>query len=50
MRGRAAPVAAAFAMRYSGKRTTMAKPLNISPARLFPAEGKTRDIALSLYA
>ena len=28
----------------------MAKPLNISPDRLFPAEGKTRDIARALYA
>src|SRR3546814_15535084 len=30
--------------------TTMAKPLNISPDRLFPAEDKTRDIARALYA
>src|SRR3546814_15828892 len=38
------------AARYNGKRTTMAKPLNISPDRLFPAEDKTRDIARALYA
>src|SRR3546814_11058432 len=28
----------------------MAKPLSISPDRLFPAEDKTRDIARALYA
>src|SRR3546814_8761442 len=44
------PMAPARAARYNGKRTTMAKPLNISPDRLFPAEDKTRDIARALYA
>src|SRR3546814_11054271 len=45
-----APMAPARAARYNGKRTTMAKPLNISPDRLFPAEDKTRDIARAPYA
>src|SRR3546814_4272279 len=44
------PMAPARAARYNGKRTTMAKPLNISPDRLFPAEDKTRDIARALHA
>src|SRR3546814_17423408 len=44
------PMAPARAARYNGKRTTMAKPLNISPDRLFPAEDKTRDIARALLS
>src|SRR3546814_15769451 len=44
------PMAPARAARYNGKSTTMAKPLNISPDRLFPAEAKTRDIPRAPYA